>query len=150
MKALIDSGRFAAPGVLLLAAIAVLTGPSARAAEVVAVTLTDKGMESMRMDISANKVRAGKVTFNVANSSQTLVHEFIVARSDKPVEALPYDEKENELKESAVQVANEIEDLDPGKSGTLTVDLEPGSYLLLCNKAGHFKAGMFNHLTVVK
>jgi hypothetical protein len=35
----------------------------------------------------------------------------LVARSDKPVESLPCDEKENELKESAVKVANEIEDL---------------------------------------
>ena len=150
MNALIDCRKLTLLGVSLVAAMAILTGYSAYAVETVAVTLTDKGMDSMRMDISANQVRAGKVTFNVTNSSQTLVHEFIVARSDKPVESLPYDERENEIKESAVQVANEIEDIDPGKSGTLTVDLEPGSYLLLCNKAGHFKAGMFNRLTVIK
>jgi len=150
MHALIGSRKFALFGVSLIAAMAILTGPSAYAAETVAVKLTDKGMDSMRMEISANEVRAGKVAFNVTNSSQTLVHELVVARSDKPVESLPYDEKENELKESAVQVANEIEDLEPGKSGTLTVDLQPGSYLLLCNKTGHFKAGMFNRLTVVE
>lgn len=150
MNALIDSRKFALLGVSLVAAMAILTGPSAYAAETVTVKLTDKGMDSMHMDISTNQVKAGKVTFNVTNSSQTLVHEFIVAKSDQPVETLPYDEKENEIKESAVKVANEIEDMDPGKSGTLTINLDPGSYLLLCNKSGHFKAGMFNRLTVVK
>ena len=46
---------------------------------------------------------------------------------------------------------NEIEDLEPGKSSTLTINLEPGSYVVLfCNKAGHFKAGMVNQLTVIK
>ena len=59
-------------------------------------------------------------------------------------------EQERQLKEDALEVVNEIEDLEPGKPGMLTVNLEPGSYILFCNKVGHFKAGMVNHLTVIK
>ena len=31
----------------------------------------------------------------------------------------------------------------------LAISLEPGSYILLCNKTGHFKAGMVSRLTVI-
>ncbi|WP_167484319.1 plastocyanin/azurin family copper-binding protein [Mesorhizobium tamadayense] len=100
------------------------------------------------MDLSTEQVKAGDVTFNVTNTSRTLAHEFVVVRSDKPIGALHYNEHEKEVEESALEVVNEIEDIEPGKSGTLTVKLEPGSYILLCNKAGHFKLGMVNHIAV--
>ena len=61
---------------------------------------------------------------------------------------MPYNKEENELTEDAVQVENEIEDIDPGKSGTLAVKLDPGAYILFCNKPGHFKAGMYAAFTV--
>jgi uncharacterized cupredoxin-like copper-binding protein len=139
----------------LLGASLIITGffvatPLARADDTVVVTLADKGMESMRMDLSTKQISAGKETFNVINTSQNLVHEFVVVKSDKPIESLLYKEDENELAEDALAVMNEIEDIEPGKSGTLTVNLEPGSYVLFCNKAGHFKAGMVNQLAVVK
>ena len=135
-------GMLPATAALLIAAL------PARADETVGVTLADKGMQSMRMDLSPKQVKAGNVTFNVTNTSQTLVHEFVVVRADKPIETLPYNEHEKEVDESALGVANEIDDLEPGKSGMLTVKLEPGSYILLCNKAGHFKLGMVNRITV--
>ncbi|TJW07605.1 MAG: copper resistance protein [Mesorhizobium sp.] len=137
-------------GMLPAAAALIIAAVPARADETVGVTLTDKGMQYMRMDLSTEQVKAGNVTFNVSNTSQTLVHEFVVVRADKPIEMLPYNEHEKEVEESALEVVNEIEDLEPGKSGTLTVKLEPGSYILLCNRAGHFKLGMVNHMTVTK
>ena len=142
--------RCALLGAALIATAVILAEPSARADEMVAVTLADKGMESMRMDLSAMQVKAGNVIFSVTNTSQTLVHEFVVVKLDKPVESMLYNEDEKEIKEDALEVVNEIEDIDPGKSGTLTVTLQPGSYILLCNKAGHFKAGMVNRLTVIE
>jgi uncharacterized cupredoxin-like copper-binding protein len=84
----------------------------------------------------------------VTNKSENLVHEFVVLKSDTPIGALPYSTTEKEVDEDAIEVTNEIEDIDPGKSGTLTVALAPGSYILLCNKTGHFKAGMVHSLTV--
>lgn len=136
--------------VSLITTVMIIAVPSVHADEMVVVTLADRGMESMRLELGATEIRAGKVTFNVTNTSQNLVHEFIVGKSDRSIESLPYNEQERQLKEDALEVVNEIEDLEPGKPGMLTVNLEPGSYILFCNKVGHFKAGMVNHLTVVK
>lgn len=137
-------------GPLMISTLVVGAVPLARADETVEVKLTDKGMESMRMDLSTKQIRAGKVTFNVTNASQNLTHEFVVVRSDKPIESLQYNEDEKEIGENALEVVNEIEDIPPGQSSTLAVNLEPSFYVLLCNKAGHFKAGMVNQLTVTK
>jgi uncharacterized cupredoxin-like copper-binding protein len=131
------------------AALFIATLP-ARADQTVAVTLADEGMQSIHMDVSSEQVKSGDVTFNVTNASKALVHEFVVVKSDKPVASLLYDGDEMEVKESALEVVNEIDDIDPGNSGSLTVPLQPGSYILLCNKAGHFKLGMVNHITVTK
>jgi uncharacterized cupredoxin-like copper-binding protein len=135
---------------LMVAIVVVSAVPLARADETVEVKLTDKGMDSMRMDLNTKQIRAGKVTFNVTNASQNLIHEFVVVRSDRPMDSLLYNNDEKEIEENALEVVNELEDIQPGQSSTLAVTLQLGSYLLLCNKAGHFKAGMVNELTVVK
>ncbi|WP_281408400.1 hypothetical protein [Mesorhizobium sp. B2-3-14] len=41
-----------------------------------------------------------------------------------------------------------MSELDPGKSGTLIVDLKPVKYLLICNVPGHYGAGMSPEFTV--
>src|SRR5262245_13826911 len=84
-------------GPLMIATAVVSAVPLARADGTVEVKLTDKGIESMRMDLSTKQVRAGKVTFNVTNGSQNLVHEFVVVRSDKPIQSLLYNEEEKEI-----------------------------------------------------
>ena len=150
MNASTGTSKCALLGASLIITGFIVAAPLARADDTVVVTLADKGMDSMRMDLSTKQLSAGKVTFNVTNTSQNFVHEFVVVKSDKPIESLLYKEDENEIAEDALKVVNEIEDIEPGKSGTLTVTLEPGSYVLFCNKAGHFKAGMVNQLTVIK
>ena len=50
--------------------------------------------------------------------------------------------------EKALKGIHELGDLKPGKSGTMTLDLKAGRYLLFCNKPGHYKAGMYHVLTV--
>jgi hypothetical protein len=42
----------------------------------------------------------------------------------------------------------EVSELDPGKSGSVTVALKAGKYLLICNVPGHFGAGMWTEFTV--
>jgi uncharacterized cupredoxin-like copper-binding protein len=134
---------------MLATPVLAFTGSTTRADDTVDVALIDQGMDSMKMELSTHQIKAGNVTFNVTNKSQNLVHEFVVLKSDTPVDALPYNADEKEVDESVIEVTNEIEDIDPGKSGTLTVKLAPGSYVLFCNKTGHFKAGMVHTLTVM-
>ena len=102
-------------GSSLITATTLAALPSVRADEMVTVTLEDKGMESMRMELSAGEIRSGKVTFHVTNASENFVHEFVVAKSDKPIELLPYNEEEKALKEDTLKVVNEIENIEPGK-----------------------------------
>jgi uncharacterized cupredoxin-like copper-binding protein len=82
---------------------------------------------------------AGSVTFNVKNAG-TIAHEFIVVKTDTPAASLPT--KDSAANLDGMTVAGEEKNIDPGKSATLTVDLQPGHYVLLCNVPGHYPAGM--------
>ncbi|KRB18295.1 MULTISPECIES: sulfocyanin-like copper-binding protein [Mesorhizobium] len=140
---------------------------AAQAAELVQVSLWDKGASTempmglayampgldlskatMGIKASPGAVKAGKVTFNVKNDSKDTVHEMIVMYLADPRKPLPYVEAENRVDEDKAGDKGEVSELDPGKSGTLTVELKAGKYLLICNVPGHFGAGMWTEFTV--
>jgi uncharacterized cupredoxin-like copper-binding protein len=50
--------------------------------------------------------------------------------------------------ETQLKSLGEVEELKPGKSGKLTLNLKPGSYLLMYNQPGHWHAGMWTKFTV--
>jgi uncharacterized cupredoxin-like copper-binding protein len=52
--------------------------------------------------------------------------------------------------EKRIHHLGEISDLKPGAKGTMTLDLKPGSYVVICNQPGHYKAGMMTALTVTR
>jgi uncharacterized cupredoxin-like copper-binding protein len=84
------------------------------------------------------------------NRSKNLIHELIVVRVDPKKPELPYDEKKAEVIEKKIQHLGEISDLKPGAAGAMTLSLKPGSYELICNQPGHYKAGMVANLSVNK
>jgi uncharacterized cupredoxin-like copper-binding protein len=61
---------------------------------------------------------------------------------------LPFIENENRVDEEKSGDLGEVSELDPGKSGKLTLTLKPGTYILFCNVPGHYTAGMWATLTV--
>jgi uncharacterized cupredoxin-like copper-binding protein len=61
---------------------------------------------------------------------------------------LPFVENENRVDEEASGDLGEVSELEPGKSGSLTLDLKPGNYILFCNVPGHYMAGMWTALKV--
>ena len=65
-----------------------------------------------------------------------------------PKKPLPYIDAENRVDEDKAGDKGEVSELDPGKSGSLTVDLKAGKYLLICNVPGHYGAGMWAEFTV--
>ena len=119
----------------------------ARADEVENVTLWDKD-GTMGVTVSQKDLKAGKVTFNVTNSpDSTVQHEMIVVlltpeQAANP-ESLPYIESQSRVDEEKINDRGEVSELDPGKSGSLTLDLEPGTYMLFCNMPGHYRAKMY-------
>ena len=105
-------------------------------------------LAGMKMTASPDTVKAGRITFRATNKSQALVHEVIVVRPRTHDAVLPYDEKQGEVIEKRITDLGEVSDLSPGKSGSLTVQLKPGQYLLICNQPNHYKAGMWTKFTV--
>jgi uncharacterized cupredoxin-like copper-binding protein len=135
-------------------ALALLWPVAAAAATVVNIQLQDPstGANSQAMHIAADRdsVPAGKVTFRATNQSKDQIHELIVVRTEPGQMTLPYDEKKGEVIEKRVHHLGEIADLKPGASGKMTLNLKPGSYLLICNQPGHYQGGMTTALTVTK
>lgn len=103
---------------------------------------------TMGIKVSPGAVKAGEVTFNVRNDSKDTVHEMIVMYLADPGKLLPYIDAENRIDEDKAGDKGEVSELDPGKSGSLTVDLKAGKYLLICNVPGHYGAGMWTEFTV--
>jgi uncharacterized cupredoxin-like copper-binding protein len=100
------------------------------------------------MTADASSVAAGQVTFEVLNNSKEIEHEMVVsALSDANAEP-PFKAADNEVDEDAAQALGEVPELAPGKSGSVTLNLKPGNYVLFCNVAGHYSHGMWTKLEV--
>ena len=106
------------------------------------------GMGRMAVRTDHASVKAGEVHFAVTNWSQGIVHEMIVVAVDNPDAPLPYDYNRGRVAEDQIKSLGEVGDLRPNATGTLDVNLAPGSYLLICNVPGHYAAGMVTDLTV--
>lgn len=86
---------------------------------------------------------AGKVTFRI-NNSGSIQHEFLVVRTDvAPGMITVGDDARFSETNPALTVIDEIPEWGPGQTKSLTVDLEAGTYQLVCNLAGHYRQGMW-------
>jgi uncharacterized cupredoxin-like copper-binding protein len=106
------------------------------------------GMMSIRA-VQAS-VEAGTVTFNVTNWSSSILHELVVVAVDSPNAPLPYDYNTGLVIENQVKVEGETEEMAPQASITLELELQPGSYMLICNLPYHYAAGMALPFTVTQ
>lgn len=105
----------------------VVSRPSAGAARTVSTRLGDYWVSP-----SATSVPAGKITFTAKNVG-AVPHELMVERMPIKMDA-PGQPNE----EAAIGM---IEDMDPGQSGHMTLNLKPGAYMLFCNAPGHYAMG---------
>lgn len=110
-------------------------------------TTVDVSLIEFSVDLSTDTVPAGTVTFNLSNDGAA-AHSFEVIRTDLAPDALPYDEETFMVDEEQVDIVGRVEAFEPGESDELTVDLEPGSYVLICNVATHYEAGSYTAFTV--
>lgn len=98
---------------------------------------------------------AGDVTFNLTNDGPDDPHEFVIIRSDEAPDALPTD-ADGAVIEEEVDVVDEVEEIEVGNTAELTVGLDAGSYVLLCNVTeeedgeieSHYQLGMRTSFTV--
>jgi uncharacterized cupredoxin-like copper-binding protein len=99
---------------------------------------------------------AGDVTF-VASNDGAEDHELYIFRTDLAADALPTtDEGAVDEDADGVEKVAEIEEFGPGGEETLTENLEPGNYVLICNRVeeegdeaeAHYTLGMRAAFTV--
>jgi uncharacterized cupredoxin-like copper-binding protein len=146
---LLVNGIRSAVGCTALALTAFTLGAcSSDSGETVNVTAADF---SLKPDVSS--VPAGTVKFKVKNTGG-FGHEMVVVKvadaKDLPTE--PNGEVDEAKIPKADQIG-EVEDILPDQTKTLKVDLEPGKYVLFCNRVDgtttiHFKKGMHADFTV--
>jgi uncharacterized cupredoxin-like copper-binding protein len=101
-----------------------------------AVAATEKDFS---ISIDPTEVAAGEVTFTINNEGPS-AHEFVVVQTDTAPGDLPV--KDGLVEEDGITVVDEAEDIAPSTTATLTVDLEAGSYVIICNLPGHYQQGM--------
>ncbi len=115
---------------------------------VVNAELWNKPDGSQGVTLSTDHVKPGKVLFKVKNISTDEDHELLLVKTDLAPDALPMDKDGVRVEEDKLEGLKELGDVHPGKSRDTTLTLKAGKYLLFCNEAGHFKAGMYATFTV--
>lgn len=92
---------------------------------------------------------AGSVTLTAPNNGAA-PHELVLIRTALSVDKLPT-ASNGDVDEDAFpanSLPGEIGETEPGQTGTLTVDLPAGRYVMLCNVSGHYQKGMVGNLVV--
>jgi uncharacterized cupredoxin-like copper-binding protein len=128
------------------------TSPPATAAGSEAVQAT---VQEFSVTAEPATASAGEVTFEVTNDGPDDPHEFVVIKTDLAPDALPTDDTGAVDEEGdGIEVIDEIEEFAPGETEALTVTLEAGSYVLICNvfeeseNESHYENGMHTAFTV--
>ena len=97
------------------------------------------------------RARPGTVNFQVTNAGE-VEHEFVVIRSELPPAELPRLPGEEGVDESDLDVEERLEPLEPDAEGELSVDVDVGDYVLICNLApsgeSHYLNGMYTSFEV--
>lgn len=124
-------------------------GPEASSSAGTTVTAalgqSDAGEYTITLD--KESVPAGEVTFKIANEGE-LEHEFEIVQTDVAEGDLPVESGQADVEAEGGEEIDEVEDLASGAEQDLTVDLEAGKYLLICNLPGHYEQGMVTAFTV--
>jgi uncharacterized cupredoxin-like copper-binding protein len=102
-------------------------------------------MKDWEIALDPTTAPAGPITFDVTNDGPT-THEFEIFSGDVDPATLPV---ENGVAVTdGLELIDEVEDVTAGSTAQLEVDLEPGTYALICNLADHYEQGMYTTLVV--
>src|SRR5690349_4699108 len=111
--------------VVALATATLPAMPPAFAAEPqeVEIKFIEKPDGRMSLDLAADRIRAGAVTFIVRNQSPIKVHEFLIAKWKGAPITLPFDAKADAVDEDKLPGLQGLEDMPPGHDATVRLVL---------------------------
>ncbi len=112
-------------------------------------------VDEWAINVSATEANAGEVSFSIENTG-TIVHEFMVLKTDLGVGEIPFSSSETTVGEMAghdmgghetesidgAEFIGHIQEIAVGTTESLTLKLEAGNYQLVCNLPGHYQSGM--------
>jgi len=98
-----------------------------------------------KITVNVASVKAGTTKIGVRNLG-TMQHSFEVLKTDLPPDKLPVDGASAKATEDGK--VGEVPSIAAGKSAAVTLDLQPGKYVFICNIAGHYQLGMHTGFTV--
>ena len=104
-------------------------------------------LSDFEIDLEETSAPAGSVTFDIENKGPS-AHEFVVFETDLAPDALPTDDSGDVAEGDDFAPVDEVEDIDEGAEPSLTMDLDAGSYVIICNVPGHYRQGMHVAFTV--
>jgi len=102
-------------------------------------------MTDYKIAVNVPSAKAGKIKIGVRNLA-AMEHSFEVIKTDLAPDKLPVDGASAKAKEDGK--VGEIKSIPAGKSASVTVDLQAGNYVFICNIAGHYQLGMRTGFTV--
>jgi uncharacterized cupredoxin-like copper-binding protein len=115
----------------------------------------DVTLQEFAVAANPSSIGAGEVTFEATNSGPEDPHELVVFATDLAPDALPTNEDGSVDEEGeGVELVDEIEEFPVGETQSMTLDLEAGSYVLICNiydadeQEAHYQEGMRLAFTV--
>lgn len=115
----------------------------------------DVTLQEFSVATDPTSAEAGEMTFEATNDGPDDTHEFVVFQTDLSLTDLPTDENGavDETGEG-LELIGEIEDIEVGETDSVTLNLDAGNYVLVCNiwdedeQEAHYQEGMRTGFTV--
>ncbi len=132
---------------------AAISGPSTPQATPIpgtsggSINTVDVTEGSYYIKLSHNTVQPGQVTFNVTNQGPD-DHEFVIFKTQLAQDNLPTQKGQIDENASSVTKIEDHAQVPKGTSYTVSVNLQPGHYVVVCNLPGHYLQGMHAELVV--
>lgn len=96
-------------------------------------------MKDYSVTVTPSTFKAGTIKFGVRNLG-AMAHQFDLIKTDLAADKLPVDNASAKAKEDGL--VKQLLNIPPGKVATISGDVQPGHYVIICNVAGHYQLGM--------
>jgi uncharacterized cupredoxin-like copper-binding protein len=123
-----------------LFAVALIASSCAQAPEALPADVqVTVDMKEYAITVSPATFKAGTIKFGIRNIG-TMVHDFDLIKTDLAFDKLPTDSGSAKAKEDGL--VKQMINIAANRVTTLSADLAPGNYVIICNVAGHYQLGM--------